>query len=44
MSAPVVDVHDAFCLHALPEGSVVLPAACFLRESQKVSLAGFRVE
>jgi hypothetical protein len=27
---------------ALPDGSVVLPAACFLRESQKVSLAGFR--
>lgn len=26
----------------LPEGSVVLPAACFLRESQKVSLANFR--
>jgi ABC-type lipoprotein export system ATPase subunit len=23
MSAPVVDVHDAFCLHALPEGAVV---------------------
>jgi hypothetical protein len=29
---------------ALPEGSVVLPAACFLRESQRVSLAGFRTE
>jgi hypothetical protein len=28
---------------ALPEGSVVLPAACFLRESQRVSLAGFQV-
>ena len=27
---------------ALPKGSVVLPAACFLKESQKVSLAGFR--
>jgi hypothetical protein len=26
----------------LPEGSVVLPAACFLKESQKVSLANFR--
>jgi hypothetical protein len=29
---------------ALPEGSVVLPAACFLKESQKVSLASLRVE
>jgi hypothetical protein len=29
---------------ALPEGSVVLPAACFLKESQKVSLAKLRVE
>jgi hypothetical protein len=28
----------------LPEGAVVLPAACFLRESQKVSLASFREE
>lgn len=28
---------------ALPNGSVILPAACFLRESQRVSLAGFRV-
>ena len=26
----------------LPEGSVVLPAACFLKESQRVSLANFR--
>jgi hypothetical protein len=31
-------------LIALPEGSVVLPEACFLRESQKVSLAAFRTE
>ena len=29
---------------ALPKGSAVLPAACFLRESQRVSLAGFRTE
>jgi hypothetical protein len=29
---------------ALPEGSVVLPAACFLRESQKVSLSSLRTE
>lgn len=28
----------------LPEGSVVLPAACFLRESQKVSLSDYRME
>jgi hypothetical protein len=28
----------------LPEGSVVLPAACFLKESQRVSLANFRVK
>jgi hypothetical protein len=28
----------------LPEGSVVLPAACFLKERQKVTLANFRVE
>ena len=31
-------------LIALPESSVVLPAACFHRESQRVSLAGFRTE
>lgn len=29
---------------ALPKDSVVLPAACFLQESQKVSLAGFRTK
>lgn len=29
---------------ALPEGSVVLPAACLLRESQKVSLSSLRME
>lgn len=28
----------------LPEGAVVLPAACFLSESQQVSLSGFVVE
>ena len=28
----------------LPEGSVVLPAACFLKERQKVSLSNFRVK
>ena len=28
----------------LPAGSVVLPAACFLKETQKVTLANFRAE
>ncbi len=27
---------------SLPDGAVILPAACFLKEGQRISLAGFR--
>lgn len=38
-----IDGTDTQPIH-LPEGSVVLPAACFLKETQKVTLAAFRQE